>query len=338
MLLILGIITVLLLSYWNGANDVSKTIATIVGSRIGNYRRAVILGATFNAIGTFLALFFAQALFKVFTQGLLKESQISEIFAISVIFGVIAWLVIATKIGMPVSTTHSMIGAIIFLGLFVFSFAGILWNSVLLKIVLPLLLSPIVAYLLAFSIFWLYSKNVLRLKNFKIIRSKALSKVINVDNAHWISCAASSFARGMNDGPKFVALAATFLISTGISQNNIGLNMLIFALVALAMGLGGIIHGFKVTNTLSTKITKINHTDGFIANLITSVLVSGGASLGVPMSTTHVSSFAIVGVGSNKGLSNINWKTVKHMLFSWVITIPVSGAFAIISYNVIGLF
>lgn len=235
MLLVLGILIVLVLAYWNGANDVSKTIATIVGGRIGNYKRAVILGATFNAIGTFLALFFAQALFKIFTNGLLKETQISEVFAISVILGVVTWLFIATKIGMPVSTTHSMIGAIIFLGLFVFSFTGILWSSVLLKVVLPLLLSPVVAYVLAFSIFWLYSKNIFRLKNFKFIRS---GTILNIDNAHWVSCAASSFARGMNDGPKFVALAATFLISSSISQGS--LTVLIFFLVAVAMALGGI--------------------------------------------------------------------------------------------------
>lgn len=231
---------------------------------------------------------------------------------------------------MPVSTTHSMIGAIIFLGLFVFSFTGILWNSVLLKVILPLLLSPVVAYILAYSIFWLYSKNIFRLKNFKLLSS---GRLLNIDNAHWVSCAASSFARGMNDGPKFVALAATFFISSSISQGL--LTVLIFFLVAVAMALGGIFHGFKVTHTLSHKITKMGHTDGFIANLITSVLVTTGASLGIPMSTTHVSSFAIIGTASKKGISNINWGTVKHMLLSWGVTLPLSGFFAILSYGII---
>ena len=333
--IIFGVTAVLVLAYWNGANDVSKTIATIVGGRVGNYKRAIILGASFNAIGTFLALFFAQALFKIFTEGLLKEAQVSELFAVSVILGSVVWLIIATRTGMPVSTTHSMVGAIIFLGLFVFTTTGILWTNVLLKIALPLLLSPFVSFVLAYGIFWLYSKNIFRLKNFKIIKSKKYSRLLNVDNAHWISCAASSFARGMNDGPKFVALAATFLITNKVGGVNIGLSLLIFTGVALAMGLGGYIQGMKVTKTLAYKVTQMGHTDGFIANFITSILVTSGASFGIPMSTTHVSSFAIIGIGSKKGVDMVNWKTVREMVLSWIVTIPLSGLFAILSYSLL---
>jgi len=337
MILIFGVVAVLTLAYWNGANDVSKTIATIVGGRVGNYRRAVILGASFNAIGTFLALFFAQALFKLFTQGILTDTNITEAFALSIIMGAMLWIFIATKFGLPVSTTHSIIGAIVFLGIYVFTLSGILWSAVLLKIVIPLLLSPLVSFVLAYSIFWLYSKNILRIKNFKIVKSKAHSKLLNVNNAHWISCAASSFARGMNDGPKFVALAATFLISTQIAQGSWLINLLIFSLVAISMGLGGYIHGMKVTNTLSYKITKIGHTDGFIANLVTSLLVTSGAYMGAPMSTTHVSSFAIIGIGSKKGASSLNWSTLRSMFLAWVVTLPVSGFFSVLSYQVVTL-
>ncbi|MDP6155158.1 MAG: anion permease [Candidatus Thermoplasmatota archaeon] len=334
-LIILGLIAVIGLSYWNGANDVSKTIATIVGGRVGNYKRAVILGATFNAVGTFLALFFAQTIFKVFTEGLIKETNVGELFAASVILGAAAWIVIATKTGMPVSTTHSILGAIIFLGLFVFTTAGILWKSIALKIALPLIISPIVSFVMAYGIFWLYSKNLLCLNNLNVKISKNMRKVLNIDNAHWISCAASSFARGMNDGPKFVALAATFLVANQLTNNVPGLNTILFSVVAIAMGLGGYIRGMKVTKTLAYRVTKIGHRDGFIANLITSVLVTSGASLGMPMSTTHVSSFAIIGIGTKKSAKKVNWKTVKHMALAWFVTLPLSGLFSIISYNVL---
>ncbi|MDP7323409.1 MAG: inorganic phosphate transporter, partial [Candidatus Woesearchaeota archaeon] len=176
-LIIIGLLAVLILSYWNGANDVSKTIATIIGGGVTNYKRAIILGASFNAIGTFLALFFAQAIFKVFTKGLLRETQVGKVFALSVILGAALWIVIATKTGMPVSTTHSMIGAILFLGLFVYSVGGILWNSVFIKVMLPLLLSPSVSFVLAFGIFWLYSKNILRMSNFQAFKNPKIKKI-----------------------------------------------------------------------------------------------------------------------------------------------------------------
>ena len=310
-LIIIGLLAVLILSYWNGANDVSKTIATIIGGGVTNYKRAIILGASFNAIGTFLALFFAQAIFKVFTKGLLRETQVGKVFALSVILGAALWIVIATKTGMPVSTTHSMIGAILFLGLFVYSVGGILWNSVFIKVMLPLLLSPSVSFVLAFGIFWLYSKNILRMSNFQAFKNPKIKKIVNVDNAHWISCAASSFARGMNDGPKFVALAATFLLAQHISTTFLS-NSLIFLAVAIAMGLGGFFRGMKVTDTLSYKVTPIGHADGFIANLITSLLITSGAYLGAPMSTTHVSSFAII--IRHVWLAYINRNMIKYIV------------------------
>jgi len=160
-LIIIGVIAVIGLAYWNGANDVSKTISTIVGGRIGNYKRAVIIGAGFNALGTLLALFFAQAIFKIFTKGLLVEPKVSAIFTVSVILGAVLWIIIATRFGLPVSTTHSIVGAIVFLGIYVFTFSGILWSSVILKIALPLFLSPIISFILAYGLFWLYSKNIL---------------------------------------------------------------------------------------------------------------------------------------------------------------------------------
>lgn len=332
-LVVFGIFVALALAYWNGANDVSKTIATIVGGRVANYKKAVILGASFNAIGTFLALFFAQAIFKLFTKGILVESQITEAFAISIILGAVLWIILATRVGMPVSTTHSIVGAIIFLGVYVFTFAGVLWKTVLLKIALPLMISPLVSFLFAFSVFWVFRKKIIH--EIQETPKQGLKKVFSIDGAHWMSCAASSFARGMNDGPKFVALAATFLISTQIAQGSWWVNFAIFSMVAIAMGLGGYIHGMKVTNTLSYKVTKMGHTDGFIANLVTSLLVTSGAYLGAPMSTTHVSSFAIIGIGSGKGLRSINWKTVKGMLLAWVVTIPVSGFLSIVSYSAV---
>lgn len=328
-----GIFVVLALAYWNGANDVSKTIATIVGGRVTNYKKAVILGASFNAIGTFLALFFAQAIFKLFTKGILVETQITEAFAVSIILGAVLWIILATKVGMPVSTTHSIVGAIIFLGVYVFTLEGVLWKTVFLKIALPLMISPLVSFLFAFTVFWMFRKQIV--SEVKKREPKQGLKFLSVDGAHWVSCAASSFARGMNDGPKFVALAATFLISTQIAQGSWWINVAIFSLVAVSMGLGGYIHGMKVTHTLSYKVTKMGHTDGFIANLVTSLLVTSGAYLGAPMSTTHVSSFAIIGIGSGKGLQSINWKTVKGMLLAWVVTIPVSGMLSIVSYSAV---
>ena len=140
-----------------------------------------------------------------------------------------------------------------------------------------------------------------------------------LDGIHWLSSALTSFARGLNDTPKIVALGAVASATLGVS------GLPFYAAVALAMAAGSVAGGKRVTETLARRVTAMSATEGFSANLVTTVLVGAASLAALPVSTTHVSSSAIVGIGLHRGAKTVDWKTVTDMLLAWVVTLPVAG-------------
>ncbi len=372
MLTALVISFIALLSYANGANDVSKGIATLVGSRVTNYKRAIAWGTSWTIVGGIVAAFFALELVKTFsaTEILRSPSSLNQVLPLSVSIGAFVWVIFASKTGLPVSTTHAITGAICGAGVAAVGFNEVEWSILGKKIFLPLVLSPI----LALSISWLFSPIIQRvstrveryclcLEVREGISSKpvlvragiqgTVSQIVSFPQAnlmaadkntcsesltspirfevldlfHWLSAGMTSFARGLNDAPKIVALAlGVSALGTQISSTTS------FLLVALAMGLGSVLSGLKVTETLAEKVTPMNPQEGFSANLTTSVLVGIAARLGLPVSTTHVSSGAIIGIGLKRGSKTVRWKMVSEMIMAWLITLPVSALVGFIGY------
>lgn len=318
----LGIFGAAMLAFANGANDISKSIATLVGSGESNYRKAVVLVSLAVACGAVMASAWGVKLTLLFTKGMLSpQTQINQSFALAVLAGSIGWVILATKFGMPVSTTHAIIGSVVLTGLYAFGFNQILWNSVVKKVFLPLLLSPVIAFGLTFLIFrflfWLCKQKY----------------CLNCHWAHWMSAVSSGFARGLNDTPKIAALGLVFyyLIAPGAQIAP----RWFFLILAIANALGGITMGLKVTDTLAHKVTPLDHLEGFAANLATSVMVIATVIKGFPVSTTHVSGAAIIGTGLRKGLGSLNLKVVGEICMAWLITFPCAGFVGIIVYRVL---
>jgi len=157
----------------------------------------------------------------------------------------------------------------------------------------------------------------------------SVARVNAIDTLHWISSGATSFFRGLNDTPKILALGIAASAAIGIAT------VPAYALVALAMGAGSLIAGFRVTRTLAEKVTRITPANGFAANLVTSLLVGLASKFALPVSTTHVSSGAIIGVGVSNGGRDVRWKTVGEMLLAWMVTLPVSALIAAGAYALI---
>ena len=153
---------------------------------------------------------------------------------------------------------------------------------------------------------------------------------VGLDTIHWFSSGLASLARGTNDTPKIVALL--LLGGTLTSWNHSTAQAILFTSVAVAMGLGSFFGGLRVTEVLAEKVTKMDHAEGLSANLTTSSLVLVSATLGLPVSTTHVSSSAIIGIGLFKGIRAVRWTTVRDMVLAWVITLPASGLLACLTY------
>jgi PiT family inorganic phosphate transporter len=152
---------------------------------------------------------------------------------------------------------------------------------------------------------------------------------VTVDQLHWISSGATSFARGLNDGPKIAALVLGALaLSGGASPDT----SLVFAVITAGMAAGSLAGGRRVTRVLAEKVTPMDHREGFTANLATAALVTVGAIGGLPMSTTHVSSSAIVGVGWMRGGGALNRGTLRDLLLAWLVTAPVAALLAALGY------
>ena len=360
------------LAFANGTNDVSKAIATLVGSGVTNYRSAIAWGTVWTIIGAGVAAFVASAMVKTFSHGLVQAGTIIEpTVTLAVLIGAMVWILFASITGLPVSTTHALTGAIVGTGLVAFAGEGLIWGAIGKKIALPLLLSPFLA--LTFSLLihpairtlakrWdgaclcvipvsralvaidthggtrilfqtsSFSQPIMAVPS-QCDRAGLRGLVMGLDTIHWLSSGLASFARGTNDAPKIVAIL--LIGSSAATWPSASSQLIAFGGIAIAMGLGSYLGGLRVTEVLAEKVTKMNHAEGLSANLTTSTLVLASGFLGLPVSTTHISSSAIIGIGLLKGRKSVRWTTVRDMVLAWIVTLPASALFAGIAYLIL---
>jgi len=364
-MMIILFIAVLLLTYSNGANDNFKGVATLWGSGTLNYRTALILATVATFAGSICSYFFAETLIKNFSgKGLVPDNIIqSADFALAVALAAGTTVLLATKLGFPISTTHGLVGALVGAGLVAVG-TGVNFSTLGKTFFLPLLLSPIAAVLLSTVFYWLFHKSrkvagiteescvcvgkkwvpvtaVANTSNnftaLPVIQSTVSTTEdcatqyqgrflgINfqplLNNLHYASAAIVSFARGLNDTPKLVSL----LLITHL------LNIPVYVgILAVVMAIGGLLNAKKVAATMSKKISKFNHGQGFTANLITGAMVITASKFGLPVSTTHVSVGSIYGIGLvNKTANN---KEISKILLSWVLTLPIAATLSALFY------
>lgn len=302
-MLILITIAVIVVAYANGANANFKGVASLFGSGTTSYRMAVNWAAVTTAAGCVAAMFLAASLLKTFSgKGLVPEALIAQpSFLLSVAAAAGATGLLATRFGFPVSTTHILTGALLGAG---WTAGDVnlakLWES----FIKPLLLSPVLALAAGMVLYGIL----------KTLRLAPDHRTRTLDALHFLSAGAVCFARGLNDTPKMAAL----LLSVGWLGEFYGM-----LLIAVAMAAGGLISARQVAETLAHKITAMNPGQGFAANLATALLVTTANVSGLPVSTTHVSVGALLGIGITT--RQAKWRTVIPVLAAWVITLPLSA-------------
>jgi inorganic phosphate transporter, PiT family len=357
-------------AFANGSNDVSKGIATLAGSGVTNYRRAILWGTAWTGLGGFAGALLAGAMVDTFGKGLLASGIVPTFAAaIATILGAATWVAFATRTGLPVSTTHAIVGSIVGVGTIAYGFSGVNWTVVGGKIALPLLLSPIVALSLTTVVLraWKYfatpSSNIAECLCAEVEASQfsmatapdgivpsfltnAPSLRLTVDSQ--TACARerpAAFRITVNDlhwltsGTTLFArgmndapkMVAIVLATTAFPASNLGFRTVAFWVVTLGMVAGSWIAGKRVTTVLAEEVTPMDHRGGFVANLVTAALVGPGAALGLPMSTTHVSAGAIIAVGSQNA-AGLKWKTVREIILAWVVTLPAAALLGILFY------
>ena len=363
---------VLALAYANGTNDVSKAIATLVGSGVTNYRTAILWGTIWTTVGAAASGVVAGAMLNTFSTGLIRPGIAAPpTLAVAVLVGAIAWVLVASRTGLPVSTTHALTGALVGAGLVAIGSDGLTWSAITQKIALPLLLSPVLALSLSLVLHpvirfiagrWegtclcvMPESRALvtideRGNTRTLFQTSALGRpvvavpsqcdraglrgvTIGLDTIHWISSGLTSLARGINDAPKILAML--LLGGALASWPSEIMKVAAFAGAALAMGLGSFIGGYRVTEVLAEKVTRMDHVEGLSANVTTSSLVLVTPTMGLPVSTTHVSSSAIIGIGLLEGIKAVRWTTVRDMVLAWIVTLPVAGILAALAYLIL---
>ena len=353
-------ISVLLISYYNGANDNIKGVATLYGSDIVNHKTAILWGSVTTAFGSVFALVLAQKLILNFSgKGLLPMEMLNTLpINIPIALGAGFTILIATKTGFPISTTHSIVGALIGTGIAAAG-SAVNYTRLFSVFLIPLILGPFFASFLSFVLYKFFVKIRLKLdideescvcageKTFTLAMPSNSSPQILLQEIRKIDASVDKITscKKQYGGSLFgisigALLNSAHFISGGFVSFARGLNdtpkllglfvffnfldpKLSLIAVAVAMFAGGLISSKKVSEKMSKDITKLNDGQGFTANFATGLSVLTGSLFGLPLSTTHVSVGSIFGIGANN--NEMNKKVIKEIVASWVLTLPIAA-------------
>jgi len=323
-LLLAIIFAALVYDFFNGFNDCANAIATTISTRALSPRHAIILAWLLN----FLGALSHTAVAATIGRGVIHPQYASLSLVLAALIGGSAWTGLASFSGIPVSVTHALVGGLLGAGIVAGGFGAVVFQGIW-KIVLAMILSPIFGFLggllLIVVLSWLFKDSAQRKVNRHFRRLQILS-------AAWMS-----FSHGMNDAQNAMGIITMALVSYGaIATFKVPLWVMIAC--ATAMGLGTSMGGWKVIKTMGSKVFKLQPVHGFSAETSAAAVIAGMSLFGVPISTTHVISSAIMGSGSSQRLSAVRWGIVRNIIITWIVTIPASAIVAALCYAIIKVF
>jgi len=348
---------VLVLAWSNGANDVGKGVATLAGSGVAGARRAILWGSFCTVLGGLAAAVWGAALVQTFASGFISTGFVINLgFVAGAIAGAALWIGFATRFGLPVSTTHALLGGIVGSVLVTAGPVGLKTAAIANKALAPLLLSPVIAILLCWCLLlaarWVerripaWSSGCCARADWQqnpfVCAPEGQRPAPYAQHVwlglHWLSSGVTSFARGLNDVPKIAAFLILILTLTpALSAIFVGSPLWPITLVALAMGLGSVWGGMRVLQVLAHRVTPLDPASGLAANVGTSLLVLLATPFGLPVSTTHVSTGALLGVRWGDKLKPQRNDALKLILFGWIVTLPIAAALAAVTVQLLEL-
>ncbi len=323
MILVVVVIGIaLLFDFINGFHDAANAIATIVVSKTLTPLQAVILAGAANFIGYFT---FGTAVAKMIGKGVVQVDQVTLPLIFATLCGAVIWNIITWIWGLPTSSSHALIGGLIGAGIAAKGTAIIVWGGVY-KIFMFIFIAPLLgmagSMLFTIIILWL----------FKGAHPKKAGVIFK--NLQLVSATFYSIGHGTNDAQKTMGIIALTLYVGGISQSFSIDHWVVLSCYA-AISLGTAFGGWRIVKTMGTSITKIRQMEGFLAESAAAVVLMGTAHLGIPVSTTHVISGAIMGVGTVEHAANVKWITARKIVVAWLVTIPAAATIAALAFFVV---
>jgi PiT family inorganic phosphate transporter len=292
----------------NGWNDSANAIATVVSTKVLSPMQAVLLAVVMNIAGAFLTT----AVAKTIGKGIVDPANITDYVVVAALASAFLWNGLMTLFGLPVSASHALVGGIIGAaighgGTAILNMAGIT------KIFTALILSPI------FGIFFGFFFMRALLRMFGHLAPGQINKYFG--RLQIFSSAMMAFGHGSNDAQKVMGIITMALVAKGVIPT-MDVPTWVILTAALAMGLGTFMGGWKVIKTIGVKMLKLQPVHGFVAETTSSIIILGASQLGLPVSTTHVISTSIMGVGANQRLSAVRWGVAGKILMAWILTLP----------------
>lgn len=324
---LVGLIAVaLLFDFLNGLHDAANSIATIVSTRVLRPQYAVLWAAFFNFIAF---LVFGLHVANTIGSGIIEKDVVDAAVIFAALVGAIVWNLITWALGIPSSSSHALIGGLVGAGVAKAGLAAAVWSG-LSKTLLAIVLSPMVGFLLALVLVAVVSWLSVRSTPFAVDRAFRVLQ--------FVSASLYSLGHGGNDAQKTMGIIAVLLYSQGYMGADFNIPFWVVISCQAAMGMGTLMGGWRIVRTMGLRITKLTPMQGFCAETGGAATLFMATYLGVPVSTTHTITGAIVGVGASRRVSAVRWNVASSIVYAWVITIPASAAVAAATYWAVVMF
>jgi PiT family inorganic phosphate transporter len=325
--LLVGLIGIaLLFDFLNGLHDAANSIATIVSTRVLRPQYAVLWAAFFNFIAF---LFFGLHVAETLGTGIISASIVDPRVIFGALMGAIIWNVVTWLLGIPSSSSHALIGGLVGAGVAKAGGDAIVWSG-LLKTSAAIVLSPTVGFILALllilSVSWIF------------VRSTPFGVDRTFRVLQFVSASLYSIGHGGNDAQKTMGIIAVLLFSQGMLGPEFYVPFWVVISCQAVLALGTLFGGWRIVHTMGSKITRLNPMQGFCAETGGAITLFAATWLGIPVSTTHTITGAIIGVGASRRASAVRWGLAGNIVVAWIITIPITALIAATCYWLVGIF
>jgi PiT family inorganic phosphate transporter len=318
--LVFVILVALVFDFLNGFHDAANSIATVVSTRVLSPQKAVIWAAFFNFVAAFVL---GKAVAKTIGNGMIDLRVVTQEVILAGLLGAIAWNLITWYYGLPVSSSHALIGGYAGAAVAKAGFGAIVpggWIKTLLFIVLAPLIGMLLGLVLMITVTWVF-------RHWHPFLLDRLFRRLQL-----LSAAFYSLGHGGNDAQKTMGIITGLLVAAGVFKT-FEVPLWVVLICHAAIALGTMFGGWRIVKTMGTKITKLQPFGGFCAETSGAITIVAATLWGIPVSTTHTITGAIVGVGATRRLSAVKWGVAGRIIWAWILTIPLSAAIAAASYR-----
>ncbi len=316
-----------LFDYINGFHDTANAIATSVATRALRPQVAVLMAAAFNFIGAFAGT----AVAKTIGSGLVDDASTTQAIVAGALIGAIAWNLITWWYSLPSSSSHALIGGLLGATIIAAGVGALNVQGIVDKVLIPMVTSPFLGFVGALLLM------VLIARLFQHTERKPMAHRFR--KLQVVSAGYMAFAHGSNDAQKTMGIITLALFSAGAIPT-VDVPVWVIIVSATALSLGTAVGGWRIMKTMGQRVVELEPVHGFAAETTAATVLLGTASLGMPVSTTHVISSSIMGVGTSQGIRKVRWGVARSILVAWVLTIPATmllGALAWLTIDILGL-